>query len=490
MFTKPLDILIFFVVTTPIVGWVAPEAVRRKILNLYACLGLLLSAYFLYELYEDVRLKGTVLIIGSPPYYPPLGACLEIDMLSVFMAIVYLMIGLFVAVYSIKYMEHDTGLSQYYTLLLGMVAGMTGVAFAGDFFTLYIFWELMCLTSYALVVFRKERWAAVEAGFKYLMMSAAGSATILLAMSFLYGMTGTVNFASLASSLNGAAPNAWLHATLALLIVGFGIKAAIVPLHTWLPDAHPEAPSPVSALLSGVMIETGLYGLCRILFPVFSFGVFGGLVIALAVLTMTVGNFMALLQDDIKRLLAYSSIAQIGYMLMGVGIGGGTALIGTFLHVFNHALMKGLAFMAAGALWYVSGTRSLKELEGIGRRMPVTTIALAVSFFGLMGVPGTNGFISKFLYIFRAAFDEGLAWLGIVGIVNSVFSVGYYLRVLQLLAFRPVKISKAEEAPVFMITVLCVMALAIILLGVWPEPVVTLANEASKALERYIGGAL
>lgn len=255
MFTKPLDVLLIFTVTTPLIGWVAYKKEHRRILGVYAVLGLSVTAYFLYGLYREVAENHIVPIGGQPPF----GACFEIDMLSVFMALIYVMIGLLAAFYSIKYMERDTGLTQYYTLLSGMVAGMMGVAFAGDFFTLFVFWELMCLTSYALVAFRKERWEPIEAGFKYLIMSAAGGATILLAMSFLYGMTGTLNFAGLAANeaLNEAVPNRWLYVTLTLIIVGFGVKAAIVPFHTWLPDAHPAAPAPVSALLSGALVQTG-----------------------------------------------------------------------------------------------------------------------------------------------------------------------------------------------------------------------------------------
>ena len=485
MFTAPLDALLMFMVATPAVGWVVYKKGYRRVLGIYASASLLVAAYFLYGLYEEVAEKGTVLIVGQPPFNPPLGACLQIDMLSVFMAFLPTMIGLFAAVYSIKYMERDTGLTQYYTLLLGMVAGMTGVAFAGDFFTLFVFWELMCLTSYALVAFRKQRWEPIEAGFKYLIMSAAGSATILLAMSFLYGMTGTVNFASLAASLSNATPDGWLYVTLTLIIVGFGIKAAVVPFHTWLPDAHPAAPSPISAVLSGVMIETGVYALCRVLFVVFSPAQFHwGMVIAvLSVVTMTVGNVMALLQGDIKRLLAYSSIAQIGYILVGIAAGTELGLTGTTFHIFNHALMKGLAFLCAGAFIYRVKTRNLDELSGIGRKMPISTITLSIALFALAGMPGLNGFMSKFV-LFTAAFPAGMAWLAIAGVLNSTFSVAYYLRLI-LLIIRPQpagRVVAAKEAPITMLIPMCVMSAFIVIFGVWPEPVLAFAERAAGCL--------
>lgn len=485
MFTEPLDVLLIFMVTTPVVGWMAYRKAYQKILGVYAALGLSVTAYFLYGVYREVDDKGVVLIVGQMPFNPPLGACLEIDMLSVFMAFICTMIGLVAVVYSIKYMERDTGLTEYYTLLLGMIAGMMGVAFAGDFFTLFVFWELMCLTSYALVAFRKQRWEPIEAGFKYLIMSAAGSATILLAMSFLYGMTGTVNFASLATSLNNATPDGWLYVTLTLIIVGFGIKAAIVPFHTWLPDAHPAAPSPISAVLSGVMIETGVYALCRVLFVVFSQAQFHwGMVIAvLSVVTMTVGNVMALLQSDIKRLLAYSSIAQIGYILVGVAAGTELGLTGTTFHIFNHALMKGLAFLCAGAFIFRAKTRNLDELSGIGRKMPISTVTLSIAVFALAGMPGLNGFMSKFV-LFTAVIPAGMAWLAIASVLNSAFSVAYYLRLILIIIRSPPteKVAAAKEAPITMLIPMCVMATFIVLFGVWPEPILAFAQRAASCL--------
>ncbi|MFQ6081159.1 MAG: complex I subunit 5 family protein [Candidatus Bathyarchaeia archaeon] len=484
MLTKPLDVLVVFTVTTPLVGWIAQKFAYRKLQNIYATLGLSISAYFLYELYKDVTEKR-IIHIEQSPYILSLSACLEIDMLGVFMAAVIVMLGIFAAVYSFKYMERDTGLTEFHTLLLGMIAGMVGVVFAGDFFTLYVFWELMCLTSYTLVAFRKHSWEPLEAGFKYLIMSATGAVTILLAMSFLYGMTGTLNFASLAASLREVAPNEWLFLTLILIIVGFGINAAIVPFHTWLPDAHPAAPAPISAMLSGIMIETAVYALSRVLFLVFqSSQIHWGTVIAiLSVVTMTGGNIMALLQSDVKRLLAYSSIAQIGYMLVGVAAGTRLGLTGTTFHIFNHALMKGLAFLCAGAFIYRAKTRKLNELTGIGRRMPMSTIALSIALFALAGMPPLNGFMSKFV-IFTAAIPVGMAWLATVGVLNSAFSVAYYLRlILVLIRSKPArKAAIVKEAPVTMLAPMCVMSALIVLFGVWTDPVLNFAQRAATCL--------
>jgi len=397
MFTTPLDALLMFMVATPAVGWVAYKKGWRKVQGIYASASLLVVAYLLYGLYTEVVEKGIVLVLGQPP----LGACLEIDMLSIFMAFLYVIIGLFVTVYSIKFMEHDSGLTMYYTLVLGMIAGMTGIVFAGDFFTLFVFWELMCLTSYALVAFRKQKWESIEAGFKYLIMSAAGSVTILLSMSFLYGMTGTLNFAALADSLTNSASEWWLYVTLGLVIAGFGVKAALVPFHTWLPDAHSAAPSPISAMLSGVMVQTGAYALIRILLLVFSSAqpAWQMTLLIFAVFTMFGGNLMALLQNDLKRLLAFSTIANMGYVLFAFATASHDGLTAGLFHIINHAVMKTLLFLCAGAFIRQTKTRDLRKLRGIGKAMPLTGAAFTIGMIAIAAFPPLNGFWSEMMII-------------------------------------------------------------------------------------------
>jgi len=443
-------------------------------------------------LYRDVTSQPLGVMVLSMGGEPPLGACFEIDLLGVFMVFSIVLLGLFVVVYSFSYMEHDTRLAEYYSLLLLMIAGMVGIALAGDFFTFFIFWELMCISSYVLVAFRRERWGPIEAGFKYLIMSALGANLILLGMSLLYGMAGNVNFAYMSVGIDWETAGVWAYLAFILLFLGFGIKAAIVPMHTWLPDAHPEAPSPISAMLSGMVIETGLYGLVRLLFVVFMPNaillprgpeMFKYIVAVFSILTMTIGNIMALLQKDIKRLLAYSSIAQMGYMLVGVASGTTYGLLGCFLHVFNHSLMKGLAFLASGAMIHRVGTRNLDEMKGLGHSMPITTMALTISLLGLGGVPSTNGFVSKFI-LFCSALEPGVNmwWLTLIGVLNSAFSMAYYLPIIIRLITRPENPSKLKEAPVSMLIPMCIMAILIIVLGVYPRPILQLAYGASKAL--------
>lgn len=491
MLTQVLDCILFFVATSPIVGWLAQKTQSKRGRELYAIIALILTGYALLELSGQVK-QNNLLVIKNLSFGPPIGTCLEIDMLSIFMAFIIVMLGILVAVYSIFYMEHDSNLTEYYTLLLGMVAGTIGVVFAGDFFTFFIFWELMCITSYVLVAFRKERAASIEASFKYLIMSTFGSVTLLLAMSLLYGMTGTLDFAYLSLSMRGATASYWLYLTITLIIVGFGIKSAMVPFHTWLPDAYPEAPSSISALFAGVSMICGIYGLSRVLMLLFnSILIQWGLIVAvLSVLNMTVGNFLALLQNDIKRLLAYSSIAHVGYILAGVAIGTSTGLAGAFLHIFNYSLMKGLAFLCAGAFIYRAGTRKINELEGIGRRMPLAGLSLCIALLALLGVPTLNGFISKFI-ILKAAIETQQFLLAIIFVFNSVFSAAYYIRLIQvvMLGSPNRKIAKIRDVPILMGLPIALMAILIVIFGVYPQPILSFAESAAKAatsLQDYV----
>ena len=486
MFPPTLLVLMAGAVAASFFG-LLDERVGSRSKEVFSSIILALALYTLYNLYTTVDGGVVVFTVGVGP---PLAACFEVDALSVFMAVCTVFLALLCTVYSARYMEHDTRLGEYYSLLLFMTAGMVGVAFAGDLFTLFVFWELMCISSYVLVAFRKERWAPVEAGFKYLIMSAIGATMILFGMAFLYGMTGTLNFAQMSEVLSTVEPGVWGLVAFAALFVGFGIKAAVVPMHTWLPDAHPEAPSPISAMLSGMVIETGLYGFTRLLYVVFipnSALIDGGLatfkvtVGFFAAITMTLANIMALLQKDIKRLLAYSSIAQMGYMLIGVAAATELGLRGCFLHILNHSLMKGLAFLAAGAIIHQLGTRNLDEMKGVGRRMPATMVALTISVLGLGGVPGTAGFVSKFI-LFASAVGAGMPILTVLGVLNSAFSMAYYLPMLRTLATTPTGELKVREAPASMLVPMCVMAALIIFIGVYPAPAVRFAHMASQAL--------
>ena len=331
---------------------------------------------------------------------------------------------------------------------------MFGIVFAGDLLVLFVFWELMSISSYALVSFFKEQGTSLEAGFKFLVMSAAGSATALFGISLLYGMTGTVNFEALTTALSGTASNAWIYIAAVFIFVGFGVKAAVFPLHTWLPDAYSAAPAPISAILAGIVIGPGIFAIAKVFFTAFiSFqNVWGPAIAVLSVITMLVGNITALMQTDIKRMLAYSSIGQVGYMLIGLAVGSQLGLTGTFLQFFNHALMKGAAFLCAGAIIYRLGTRELGDMQGVGRKMPLTAVALAISVVALIGLPPLAGFPGE-LTLFSSAVEANMTWLGIALLLNSIISAGFYLKIIYTI-IQPAaseKVEQTKEAPLLML---------------------------------------
>ena len=245
-------------------------------------------------------------------------------------------------------------------------------------------------------------------------MSAAGSATALFGISLLYGMTGTVNFEALTTALSGTASNVWIYIAAVFIFVGFGVKAAVFPLHTWLPDAYSAASAPISAILAGIVIGPGIFAIAKVFFTAFiSFQNRWAPVLAvLSIITMLVGNITALMQTDVKRMLAYSSIGQVGYMLIGLAVGSQLGLTGTFLQFFNHALMKGSAFLCAGAIIYRLGTRELSDMQGVGRKMPLTAVAFAISVVALIGLPPLAGFPGE-LTLFSSAVEANMTWLGI-----------------------------------------------------------------------------
>jgi len=493
MFTFALDTLFFFIVITPLLGLLGRKIGFRRFPPIFATAGFIVSLAFLPLLYNQLLDNGGIITITSELLFMrPIAVCLEIDMLSIFMTAIFLFIGLMTCIYSIRFMEHDTGLVEYYTLLLIAVSGMVGISFAGDFFTLFIFWEIMCISSYALVAFRKGKWEPVEAGFKYLIMGSAGSITVLYAMSLLYGMTGTLNFAYLSTTLSSMPNNAWLYLALTLIIVGFGVVASIAPFHTWLPDAHAAAPSPISALLSGIVIKAGAYALIRCLLLLFIPEQFAweSVLAIFAIFTMFVGNFMALLQKDIKRLLAFSSVVNMGYIIFALSIRTEQGLTGGLFHIMNHAVIKALLFLCVGSFIYRTETRNLEKLTGIGRKMPVTTALFAIGALAAAGFPGLNGFMSE-ITIVIAGIDVGWYIPTALMLLNILFSIAYYLLLIHnLIVKKPtINYEGLKESPKSMLAVMVILATLCVVIGVYPAPFISFANAAAKAalnIQAYI----
>ena len=426
----------------------------------------------------------SIMMLGSEPFIykvggwlPPWGILLVFDRLSAIMLIIINVIAFLVIIFSIKYMTTYTAKPKYFSLFLLMVAGMNGVVITGDFFNLYVFLEIASIASYALVGFGCER-EELEASFKYLILGGVASTAILFGIAFLYSVTGTLNMPHLAQRLELLGMNKAVFFAIALFIMGFGLKASTVPFHAWLPDAHPSAPAPISAMLSGVLIKAlGVYTLIRVMFFIIGQSpLIASVFLFLGALSMVVAGLLAIGQDDFKRMLAYSSISQIGYVMVGLGLALNPnvpvavqtlGLLGAIYHLVNHAVFKSLLFLGSGAVEYRTGTRDLNKLGGLIARMPVTGATCSIGALSIAGLPPFNGFWSK-LIIILALLQGGYIVYGTLAIAVSFITLFYFVK-LQSKAFfgtLPEKLKGIKEAPFAMTLPLVILAALCIALGV------------------------
>jgi len=423
----------------------------------------------------------------------PLNIRLLLDGFSLFMLFTISLVSFTVTLYSIDYMEHYGAKADYYALLLLMIAGMNGLVLASDLFNIYIFLEVAAIASYALVAFGRGH-DELEASFKYLMLSAVASAFILLSIAIIFALTGGVSFGTVAHGLETLNVRFVVGFCSALFLMGFGLKAALVPFHSWLPDAHPSAPAPISAMLSGVLIKvSGVYAMMRVFLNVF--GLTPALTTILSILgiaSIFVGALAALGQNDIKRMLAYSSISQIGYVVLGFAIGTPLGILGGLFHLFNHALFKSLLFLNAGAIERSTGTRSLDKMGGLAKVMPVTAGTSAVGSLSIAGVPPLNGFWSKLLIII-ALVQAKMVALAVLAVLGSVVTLWYYL-VLQHQAFFG-KLNESwkavKEAPFWMSASTILLALLCIAVGLaFPVVIHSWLQPAADILGKGVGVAM
>ena len=411
----------------------------------------------------------------------PLGINLVLDGLSSLLLLAINIVAAAAMLFSIRYMEQYTAKTKYLSLFLLMVAGMNGVVLSGDIFNLFVFLEIASLASYALVGFGCEH-EELEASFKYMVLGSIASAFILFAIALVYGNTGTLNMAHISMAIQNSNSdlNAGLAFALAMFMAGFGLKAALVPFHAWLPDAHPSAPAPISAMLSGVLIKAlGVYSLARIIFNVFGVSVHvGWVLITLGVLSMVVGVFLAVGQWDFKRLLAYHSISQMGYVILGLGIGAlilandgkvewaAMAILGGMFHLVNHAVFKSLLFLTSGSVEMSTGTRQLKELGGLAEKLPFTRATCAVASASIAGVPPFNGFWSKMILVI-ASVQAGFYGLAAVTVVVSLVTLISFLKIQRyvFLGELPENLRQTKENKGFMLVAMVFLACLCLLMG-------------------------
>lgn len=437
--------------------------------------------------------------LTSPAGYP-IRIILEVDAMNAFISLIVCSIALLVAVYCLNFMKHHGVLDKFYALLLLLLAGMLGLTLTGDFFNLFVFLEVLSISSAALIAFYVHRGEALEAAFKYLVISSVGALMVLFAVGLLYGQYDLLNMAAIADKIQ----NSFLDkVAVVLLISAFLLKAGSVPVHMWKPDAYGEAPAPVAVLLLTSALVS-LYVLFRITFTVFAINsvLLGWILAILGILSIFLGVSMALTQNNLKRLIAYSAIAEVGYIILGAGSGliefpslsgfGFTAISGGIFHILNDVLDLGLLFLVAGAIFYLTGKRDLNQLGGLAHTQPTLAVFFLVGVGAVSGLPPFNGFASK-LMIYESVYHFN-PLLAIIGVLGSILMLAVFVRVFSIIFLGSPYGGELREIPGGMLAVMGILAILIIFIGLFPDLVVgSIITPACQALihpENYIGGVL
>ncbi|MFO7951841.1 MAG: monovalent cation/H+ antiporter subunit D family protein [Bacillota bacterium] len=432
---------------------------------------------------------------------PPWGIEIVVESLSSLMIVMISGVSLLIIIYSFSAVKHElerivTG--WYYTAFLLCLTGMIGLVISNDIFNMYVLIEITGISACALVVAKGTR-LSTEAALKYLLLATIGSGFILFAIGFIYMITGQLNINFIAQELARVKDSypVLIWTTLSFLLVGFGVKAALFPLHLWLPDAHSSAPSPSSAILSSLVVKVYIIAFVKILLIAFGLEIFHetfirNLIIALAVIAMLAGSFFAFVQIELKRRLAYSTVAQIGYVFLGIGLGTSWGLAAGMLHIIVHALMKTCLFLCAGAVAYQTGRKQVNQFTGIGYSMPITMGAFTVASFSMVGIPLFGGFISKY-GLALGSMEANLPLLILVIILSGLLNATYYFPIIGQAYFSQNQENEhsyteenrkftKDQVPLSMLVPIVIVAVGIIYLGIFPATALNFINKTVAVL--------
>jgi proton-translocating NADH-quinone oxidoreductase chain M len=435
------------------------------------------------NLYESIMLlpksmvKPIIVVIAG--WQPPLGINLTIGPLGNVLVLIISLVGFVVAIYNIKFVTEEPA-EKYYMLFLLIITGATGVVLTGDLFNMFVFLEITSISAYALTAFIRDRNGA-EAAFKYILIGGISSTMILLGIAIIYTTTGTLNLADIAQKMQYVDPKMAL-AAMILLIVGFGVESEMFPLNGWAPDAYSQAPTPVGAVFGGIVVKAGVYGLARMIYTIFNFeGVFYFIMI-MGLITLLMAEMSAMRQGQIKRMLAFSSIGQMGLVLIGLGLATVRGVEGALFQMLNHALIKPLLFLSAGYLVFYSGSKNIKDLDGMGKSKPFLAFFFAFGAFAIMGLPPLNGFWSKMIII-SETIRSGFVIVAAFALIGSVIEAVYYLRVVGRLYFKKQREEQQEKyvhaSAIFAMSILVVLA---VIIGLYPDLVLQYLKPAAEEL--------
>lgn len=482
-------------VVIPLMGAPLCFLLRRPALAWVFSLSISLLTLIIAFLLLQMTLQTGPLSYALGGWAAPWGIEYRVDTVNGYVLLLVTAISTLSLLYARSSFDHEISTEQQPLLYAGWLlclTGFLGMTITGDAFNVFVFLEISSLSSYLLISMGTDR-RALTAAFRYLVIGTIGATFILIAIGLFYSLTGTLNMADLALLLSNHTESRTFHAAIGFLLVGLAIKAALFPLHLWLPNAYTWAPSAVSAFLAATATKVALYLLLRFLFTVIgvdhSFNLFtlNQALLPLGVLAVLVASVVAIYQNNIKKLLAYSSVAQIGYMVLGITLISLSGLTATLLHLFNHALMKGALFMAVGAIFYRTGSLRIADLAGLGRTMPLTMAAFLISGLSLIGLPLTVGFISKW-YLVLGALEAGQIGLVIVIILGSLLAILYFWKVVETAYFHQnsSEVQVVNEAPLSLLIPTWILVVANIYFGVDTRLTAGVARNAALLL---LGGA-
>ena len=481
-----LQILVPFV-SAPLIVFIGNRTIAWWITFLASLISLLISINLLL-LVND----GSIISYHIGGWAPPIGIEYRVDALNAFVLVLITLISTIVAPYAYKSVgneipkEHHT---LFYAAYLLCVTGLMGVVITGDVFNVFVFLEISSLASYVLISLGSHRdKRALTSAFNYLIIGTIGATFFVIGIGLLYMVTGTLNMIDMAGLLEGKSSSSTVRSAFAFIIVGVGLKLAIYPLHIWLPKAYTFAPSFITAFLAATATKVAIYILLRFMFTIFrpsfleELNVLNFVILPLSIAAMIIASMIAIFQKDFKGLLAYSSIAQVGYILLGISIMSESGLTAAIIHLFNHGITKVALFMVAGAYVIKRGGSLLTNLQGAGFTMPWTSAATVVGCLSLIGVPGTAGFISKWILV-EAAIENGKWPLAIVIIFSSLLAVVYCGRLIETLYFKNGNDETVvNEAPLTMLISIWIASLACIYFGLSTDITISVSDLAAKIL--------
>lgn len=441
--------------------------------NIFVSIGVILNFIFLVTIFY-VFGESRVHLFKINEF---LDIYFKIDKVSVLFSLLVAILWIFTTFYAMEYMKHEGKERKFYTFFLATLGVTIGIAFSGNLITLYAFYEFLTLSTFPLVIHTDSK-EALKSGKKYLIYSFVGATLVLLGMILLFSITKdtTFNAHGILPALTNDNKNLYLVSYISMFL-GFGVKAALVPFHSWLPAAM-VAPTPVSALLHAVaVVKSGIFAIVRMSYFIFGTEIIRQLHIniflsILIVISILMGSFLALHQENLKKRLAYSTISQLGYVLLGVVLLNEDAFVGSLLHLINHAVIKIVLFFCVGAIMYTTGKTDISQIRGIGKQMPITMGCFSIAAISLIGIPPTNGFVSKW-FLAQGGLTEGKMVFPAILLISALLTALYLLPVITEAFFKKGENSIVKEAPIKMLLPIVMITIIVVLLGLFPNMLIS-----------------